>query len=168
MPTEPKAAGETRAVGTTRWLSDDEQDAWRAYIGLAKMLMRQLDRDLHPFGLTTNDYEILVELSESPGHRLRMTELACRTAQSRSRLSHQVNRMEARGLVRRDACDGDRRGTFAVITPRGMAVIERVAPHHVESVRRHFIDHVPAGQLGAFAKTFRPLLEALRTTVERD
>ena len=62
------------------------------------MLMRQLDRDLHPFGLSTNDYEILVELSEAPGTRLRMTELADLTAQSRSRLSHQITRMETKGL----------------------------------------------------------------------
>src|SRR6516225_6792829 len=98
MPTEPQAAGDTRAAVDPRWLTADEQKAWRAYIRLAKMLMRQLDRDLHPFGLTTNDYEILVELSESPGHRLRMTELADRTAQSRSRLSHQISRMELKDL----------------------------------------------------------------------
>ena len=58
------------------------------------MLMRQLDRDLHPFGLSTNDYEILVELSEAPGTRLRMTELADLTAQSRSRLSYQVDKQK--------------------------------------------------------------------------
>ncbi|MGH3168585.1 MAG: hypothetical protein ACRDN0_22225, partial [Trebonia sp.] len=56
--------GDDRAPGghDVRWLTASEQDAWRAYIRLAKMLMRQLDRDLHPFGLSTNDYEILVEL----------------------------------------------------------------------------------------------------------
>src|SRR5215467_1217754 len=99
MPTEPQADGQTRTQ--TRWLTATEQEAWRAYIRLAKMLMRQLDRDLHQFGLSTNDYEILVELSEAPGNRLRMTELADLTAQSRSRLSHQITRMEAKGLVGR-------------------------------------------------------------------
>ena len=78
--------------------------------------MRQLDRDLHPFGLSMHDYEILVELSEAPRSRMRMTELADRTAQSRSRLSHQINRMETRGLVTREGCEGDKRGTFAVLT----------------------------------------------------
>jgi DNA-binding MarR family transcriptional regulator len=168
MPTEPTAAGETRAAADPRWLTADEQAAWRAYIRLAKMLMRQLDRDLHPFGLTTNDYEILVELSESPSHRLRMTELADLTAQSRSRLSHQVTRMEARGLVYRDACDGDKRGTFAVITPRGLAVIERVAPYHVESVRRHFIDQISPEQLAMLTEAYVPVLETLRKTRDRD
>jgi DNA-binding MarR family transcriptional regulator len=168
MPTEPKAAGDVRAAAEPHWLTAAEQDAWRAYIRLAKMLMRQLDRDLHPFGLTTNDYEILVELSESPDHRLRMTELADLTAQSRSRLSHQITRMEARGLVHRDACDGDKRGTFAVITPRGLATIERVAPHHVESVRRHFMDQVPAEQLPTLTQACQPILETLRKTRDRD
>jgi DNA-binding MarR family transcriptional regulator len=162
MLTEPRTEGEPR------WLTSDEQNAWRAYIRLAKLLTRQLDRDLHPFGLSTNDYEILVELSEAPGHRLRMTELADLTAQSRSRLSHQITRMEARELVRRDACDGDKRGTFAVITPRGMKTIERVAPHHVESVRRHFIGQFSPQQLGMLNEAYQPVLARLRKIRGRD
>ena len=63
-----------------------------------------------------HDYEIIVELSEAPQNRLRMTDLADRTAQSRSRLSHQINRMESKGLVVREGCGGDKRGTFAVLT----------------------------------------------------
>ena len=168
MPTEPTAPGDTRAAAAPRWLTADEQAAWRSYLRLAKMLMRQLDRDLHPFGLTSNDYEILVELSESPSHRLRMTELADLTAQSRSRLSHQVTRMEARGLVHRDACDGDKRGTFAVITQRGLAIIERVAPFHVESVRRHFIDQISPEQLAMLTEAYDPVLDTLRKTRDRD
>jgi DNA-binding MarR family transcriptional regulator len=167
MPTEPVAADDTRPAAH-RWLTADEQTAWRAYIRLAKMLMRQLDRDLHPFGLTTNDYEILAELSESPGHRLRMTELADLTAQSRSRLSHQVARMQARGLIHRDACDGDKRGTFAVVTPRGLAIVERVAPSHVDSVRRNFLDQVSPEHLALLSEAFQPALDNLRKTRDRD
>jgi DNA-binding MarR family transcriptional regulator len=163
MPTEPCRTG-----GEPHWLTADEQNAWRAYIRLAKLLMRQLDRDLHPFGLSLNDYEILVELSEAPGHRLRMTELADRTAQSRSRLSHQITRMEAKGLVRRDACDGDKRGMFAVVTPSGVQTIERIAPNHVESVRQHFIDQLSPEQLGALNDTYQPVLERLRKIRDRD
>jgi DNA-binding MarR family transcriptional regulator len=156
------------SVDDVRWLSEPEQEAWRAYIRLAKMLMRLLDRDLHPFGLSTNDYEILVELSEAPDHRLRMTELADRTAQSRSRLSHQVTRMEAKGLIRRDACPGDKRGTFAVITPRGIATIERVAPFHLESVRRHFMDHLSPEQLSMLTDAYRPVLNQIRDIRDLD
>ncbi len=168
MTTQPGADGAALARDDTRWLSDDEQRAWGTYIRLAKMLMRQLDRDLHPFGLSTNDYEILVELSEAPGNRLRMTELADLTAQSRSRLSHQITRMEDKSLVRREGCEGDKRGTFAVITERGLAVIEQVAPSHVDSVRRHFMDHVPAEYLGVLTDIYQPVLERLRKVRDRD
>ena len=171
MPTEPVTAGSVTAASAqagTPWLTAEEQRAWRAYIRLAKMLMRQLDRDLHSYGLSTNDYEILVELSEAPGNRLRMTELADLTAQSRSRLSHQITRMEVRGLVRREGCDGDKRGTFAVITARGTALIERAAPSHVESVRRHFIDQVAPEHLGMLTGAYEPVLDRLRKVRDRD
>ena len=167
MPTEPSADGVPR-TSAPRWLTDDEQRAWRAYIQLAQLLMRQLDRDLHPFGLSMHDYEILVELSEAPRNRLRMTELADRTAQSRSRLSHQVSRMESRGLVVREGCEGDKRGTFAVLTERGAEIIGQVAPHHVASVRRHFIDQFAADGLGALTEACEPVLDRLRKTRERD
>jgi len=168
MTTQPRTDGAAQARGDIRWLSDDEQRAWGTYIRLAKMLMRQLDRDLHPFGLSTNDYEILVELSEAPGKRLRMTELADLTAQSRSRLSHQITRMEVKDLVRREGCEGDKRGTFAVITGRGLATIERVAPSHVDSVRRHFMDQIPAEYLDVIADAYQPVLERLRKVRDRD
>jgi DNA-binding MarR family transcriptional regulator len=167
MPTEPLADGAPQA-GLPRWLTDEEQRAWRAYIQLAQLLMRQLDRDLHPFGLSMHDYEILVELSEATRNRLRMTELADRTAQSRSRLSHQVSRMESRGLVVREVCEGDKRGTFAVLTELGSETIGRVAPHHVASVRRHFIDGLAADGLGTLTDACEPVLDRLRKTRDRD
>ena len=168
MPTEPRTDGASQPRDDTRWLSDEEQRAWGSYIRLAKMLMRQLDRDLHPFGLSTNDYEILVELSAAPRNRLRMTELADLTAQSRSRLSHQISRMEVKGLVRRESCDGDKRGTFAVVTDRGLAIIERVAPSHVDSVRQHFVDQLTPAQLAVLTEAYEPILERLRKVRDRD
>ena len=154
--------------GQPRWLTPDEQQAWRATVHLSQLLMRQLDRDLNAHGLNGHDYEILVELCEAPEHRLRMTELADATSQSRSRLSHQISRMENRGLVRRDDCEGDKRGTFAVLTAEGMAAIERVAPHHVENVRRHFIDRLSPRQLEEIRDAFAPVVEYLRKIRDRD
>ncbi len=167
MPTEPPADGAPRS-GPPRWLTDEEQRAWRAYITLAQLLMRQLDRDMHPFGLSMHDYEILVELSEAPAHRLRMTELADRTAQSRSRLSHQISRMESRGLVCRADCEGDKRGMFAVLTDNGEATIKSVAPAHVASVRQHFIDQFATGQLTALTDACQPVIDRLRGLRDRD
>ncbi len=154
--------------GQPRWLTPEEQQAWRATVHLSQLLLRQLDRDLDVHGLSRHDYEILVELSEAPDHRLRMTELADASSQSRSRLSHQVTRMENRGLVRRDECEGDRRGTFAVLTAEGMATIERVAPDHVENVRRHYIDRLSPRQLEEIREAFGPIVEYLRKIRDRD
>ncbi len=154
--------------GRPRWLSDEEQQAWRATINLAQLLVRQLDRDLNAHGLSGNDHEILVQLSEAPDNRLRMTDLADATSQSRSRLSHQISRMEARGLVRRDDCEGDKRGTFAVLTREGLATIEQVAPDHVEHVRRHFIDRLSPRQLDEVRDAFAPIVEYLRKIRDRD
>ena len=167
MPTEPLTDGVPR-TSPPRWLTDEEQRAWRAYIRLAQLLMRQLDRDLNPFGLSMHDYEILVELSEAPHRRMGMTELADRTAQSRSRLSHQISRMEAKSLVSRENCEGDKRGTFAVLTQHGAATISEVAPHHVASVRRHFIDQLGSLELTTLTGAFEPLLADLLLTRERD
>jgi DNA-binding MarR family transcriptional regulator len=115
-----------------------------------------------------HDYEILVELSEAPLNRMRMTELADRTAQSRSRLSHQINRMETRGLVTREGCEGDKRGTFAVLTEHGLATISQVAPHHVASVREHFLDQIDPAELAAATDAYEPVLEKLRLIRDRD
>jgi len=154
--------------GQPHWLTDEEQQAWRATVGLSQLLLRQLDRDLAAYGLNGRDYEILVELSEVPDHRLRMTDLADATSQSRSRLSHQITRMEKRGLVRRDDCEGDKRGTFAVLTKAGFEAIERVAPYHVENVRRHYIDRLTPQQLEEIRSTFQPIVDYLRKIRDRD
>ena len=146
----------------TRWLSDEEQRAWRAHLDVNRLLMYQLERDLQPFGLTMNDYEILVNLSESDEHRLRMSDLAASTLQSKSRLSHQITRMEKAGLVRRESCEEDKRGLFAVLTETGWETMRHVAPHHVESVRRHFIDRMPPEDLEHLHATLSPIAEKLR------
>jgi|SRR5579875_3537653 DNA-binding MarR family transcriptional regulator len=165
----------TRQPGTgaasgdqVRWLAPGEQRAWRAHLATCKLLARQLDRDLQPFGLGINDYEILVVLSEAPCRRLRMTELADATAQSRSRLSHQISRMEAGGLVRRDSCPGDKRGLYAVLTDHGMDTLRRVAPHHVDSVRRHFISLLTGEQLAAISEGYETVTAHLRQIRDRD
>ena len=154
--------------GQPHWLTDEEQQAWRATVQLSQMLLRQLDRDLTAHGLNGRDYEIMVELSEAPEHRLRMTDLADATTQSRSRLSHQITRMEKRGLVRRDDCEGDKRGTFAVLTRAGFEAIERVAPHHVEQVRRHYIDRLTPRQLEEIRSAFQPIVDYLKKIRDRD
>nr|WP_225311323.1 MarR family transcriptional regulator [Microbispora cellulosiformans] len=145
-----------------RWLTPHEQRAWRAHLAAHRLLFLQLDRELQGSGLSLNDYEILVNLSESPGRRMRMSELADATIQSRSRLSHQISRMEAAGLVTREECEDDRRGTFAVLTDQGWEMIRRVAPDHVDSVRRHFIDLMTPEQVSALERIYAPVIDHLQ------
>lgn len=147
----------------TRWLTDEEQRTWRTHLDVSRLLMYQLERDLQPFGLTNNDYEILVNLSESVDRRMRMSDLATATLQSKSRLSHQITRMENVGLVRREHCDTDKRGLFAVLTEHGWQTMQEVAPHHVASVRRHFIDLLSPESLAALQKSLGPVADHLRT-----
>ncbi|MDQ1008245.1 MarR family winged helix-turn-helix transcriptional regulator [Streptomyces sp. NPDC002867] len=146
----------------TRWLTDDEQCTWRTHLEVNKLLMHQLEKDLQPFGLTNNDYEILVNLSESADQRMRMSDLAAATLQSKSRLSHQITRMENAGLVRRENCESDRRGLYAVLTDEGIATMQKVAPHHVASVRKHFIDLLTPEALADLRESLTPVAEHLR------
>ncbi|AVZ75350.1 MarR family transcriptional regulator [Streptomyces lunaelactis] len=146
----------------TRWLTDAEQCAWRTYLDVNRLLTYQLEKDLQPFGLTNNDYEILVNLSESPDRRMRMSDLATATLQSKSRLSHQITRMENAGLVRRENCESDRRGLYAVLTDGGTETMQKVAPHHVASVRKHFIDMLTPEALADLRESLGPVAEHLR------
>jgi DNA-binding MarR family transcriptional regulator len=147
-----------------RWLNEREQHAWRGTIAGAILLVDQLDRDLRAaHDLTLADYEILVHLSEADDDRLRMSELADAALVSRSRLTHRVNRLSERGLVEREACPTDKRGTYAVLTPVGRKLLEEAAPTHVESVRAHLIEHISPEQfdvigaaLGAVAEPLAP------------
>ncbi|MCZ4121415.1 MarR family winged helix-turn-helix transcriptional regulator [Streptomyces sp. H39-S7] len=147
----------------TKWLTEDEQRAWRTHLDVSRLLMHQLERDLQPFGLTNNDYEILVNLSESDDRRMRMSDLARVTLQSKSRLSHQITRMESTGMVRRENCESDRRGLYAVLTELGWDTMRKVAPHHVASVRENFIDLLPGDDLAALYRALAPVAEHLRS-----
>lgn len=150
---------------TTRWLDEDEQRAWRAFLHATRSLHAQLDRELQrETGLSHGYYEILVHLSEAPERTARMSELAGRSRSSRSRLSHAVARLEEQGWVRRESCEGDRRGQLCRLTDEGFRVLEQAAPVHVEGVRTHLFDQLtPAqvAQLGAISAALVAHLDGL-------
>jgi DNA-binding MarR family transcriptional regulator len=124
-----------------RWLSEDEDRAWRGWLTMSELLRAQIARDLQSdCGLSESDFAVLVHLSETPDDRMRMTELADALGWSKSRVSHQCSRMAARKLLAREGCPEDARSAYAVLTPIGRVEIQRAAPLHVESVRRHLID----------------------------
>jgi DNA-binding MarR family transcriptional regulator len=136
-----------------RWLEPDEQAVWRAFLDVSRLLFEQMNRQLSDeAGMSLAEYEILVQLSEAPGRRLRMSELADRVVSSRSRITHTVGRMEERELVHREACADDGRGVLCVLTDAGFARLEATAPGHVETVRTLMfdpLDPADAEHLGA-------------------
>ncbi len=146
-----------------RWLSDAEQQTWRAWLEVMRLLPVKLEDRMHErHDLNFTDYQVLVELSESEENRLRMTELANRTLLSKSRLSHQIGRMEKVGLVERQDCPSDRRGAFAVITERGWDVLRSAAPGHVEDVREMFIDLMSPQEVTVVGQAMGIIAEKLR------
>lgn len=150
-------------MDSTPWLTPGEDRAWRAWLAMAERLRSQVGRDLQAdSGLSEPDYMVLVHLSEAEGHRMRMNDLAFRLNWSKSRLSHQLARMQARGLVRRDECPSDARGAFAVLGADGLGEIERAAPKHVASVRRHLIDVLDEAQLEQLAAIAERVVDHLR------
>ena len=151
----------TEREAPVRWLTEAEQEAWRGFITGARRLLDRLDTDLKAQGLTHDDYGVLVALSEAPDDRMRMAELADRSVESRSRLSHHVGRLESRGLVERQTCPEDGRGAFAVLTPDGREAIEALAPHHVAGVRRWFVDQLTPAELEVIGGAFRRIDAAI-------
>src|SRR3954468_19663620 len=140
------------AGDSTKWLSPDEQRAWRNYLEATKVLFDALDRQLQrDADMPHAYYEILVRLSEADARSLRMSELADRTLSSRSRLSHAVARLEERGWVVREECPTDRRGQVARLTDQGFATLAAAAPGHVNAVRDYVIDVLSAEQLDHLA-----------------
>jgi DNA-binding MarR family transcriptional regulator len=136
-----------------KWLTDEEQRAWRAYRRMVLLVDAEVARELsHDSGLSMPDYQVLSALSESADLRCRLSELATSMQWSASRLSHHVSRMEQRGLVRRADCASDARGAFVVVTDQGLGAIRRAAPDHVASVRRHLIDLLTPEQIAALSE----------------
>jgi DNA-binding MarR family transcriptional regulator len=144
------------------WLDETEARAWRGYMRMRTLLHAQIVRDLaREAGLSGPDYDVLSNVSEAPGRRARLGDLAARMAWSRSRLSHHITRMERRGLVTREDCTSDGRGAFVVLTDAGWRAIRAAAPGHVASVRRHFIDLLSREQLDALAEISRTVVRPL-------
>ncbi|ANY09157.1 MarR family winged helix-turn-helix transcriptional regulator [Pseudonocardia sp. HH130630-07] len=134
----------------TRWLDDDEQATWRAFLAAQRLVSDKVERRLQSSaGMPQAYYEILVRLSEAPDRTLRMSVLADSALASRSRVSHAVARMEESGWIDRRSCPTDRRGQLAHLTDAGFAVLAAAAPDHVESVREAVFDGLtPAQQQG--------------------
>lgn len=144
------------------WLTADEQRAWRTYVRMSSLLPAQLNRQLQrDSGLTLPEYEVLVQLSEAPDHLLRPYQICDALNWEQSRLSHQLTRMQRRGLVVRQECEADGRGAFVVLTPAGASAIDSAAPGHVAAVRDLIFDRLTGDQRAAFEQACSAIIEAL-------
>jgi DNA-binding MarR family transcriptional regulator len=147
----------------TRWLTPTEARAWRGYRTMRGLLDLRLARDLaRDSGLSEPDYDVLSTLGETDGNRMRLTELAAHMLWSNSRLSHHIARMEQRGLVTRDPCPDDGRGSLVGLTAAGRAAIAEAAPRHVGSVREHFVDLLSDDDLRTLADITERVVAKLR------
>ncbi|MFE7268679.1 MarR family winged helix-turn-helix transcriptional regulator [Streptomyces sp. NPDC057592] len=145
-----------------RWLDSREAAVWKKYRDLQRQLQSSLDRQLaRDSVLSGADYAVLAPLSESPDDVLRARDLQAELGWERSRLSHQISRMEKRGMVAREPCEDDARGSMVRMTAQGRAAIEGAAPQHVETVRRYFFDPLSPDEVETLSVLFDRLLDSL-------
>ncbi len=150
------------AGAAPRWLDEREQAVWRSFLAMRSQLDVLLGRELQEqSGLSNADFSVLVQLSEHPETRMRVLELARALQWEKSRLSHQLTRMQQRGLVDRSNCVEDRRGAWILLTAQGLAAVEAAAPRHVESVRRYLFDVLSAEQVAALGDVARAVLDRI-------
>ena len=149
-------------VTEPRWLDEHQQRAWRSYLAMNAQLNARLHRQLQAdSGLSLADFAVLVQLTDSPDERVRVLELAQALQWEKSRLSHHLARMQRRGLIARQDCPEDARGTFIVLTPPGRKAIEDAAPRHVDTVRDLVFDQLTPDQVDTLHTIAKQVLARL-------
>ena len=148
-------------MASPKWLNATEITAWRAFITTSGDLIRTIEKDLERFGLDFGDYQLLVMLSEAPDHRLRMCDLADTLRLSRSGLTRRMQGVMKTKLVARTQSKEDARSAIAQLTPKGMALLKRAAPHHVANVRRQMIDLLTDSEAKAIGTAFTKIARHL-------
>jgi len=146
------------------WLNPREDRAWRAFMHAHHQLVVHLNRGLQESGLSGADYEILAVLSALDEDRMPAHELCTTLGWEKSRVSHQVRRMQKDGLISREPNPDDARSTMVRLLPAGRAAIEKAAPRHVADVRRNFIDLLTPAELDMLAALNERVLRHLAET----
>ncbi|MGB3762168.1 MAG: MarR family transcriptional regulator [Ornithinimicrobium sp.] len=155
------------AAGDVRWLDEPEQRAWRAWLRGYRLLMVALEDGLAGSGVRMGEYEVLSMLGEAPEGRMRMSALADKVVQSRSRLTHTAKRLEGLGLVQRERIVRDGRGVEVAVTQAGYDLLERVAPMHLDTVRDCFVDQMSREELLHMGEIMRRVIVATRDRPEQ-
>ena len=156
-------------MAKTRWLDKRQAHLWRTWLRVNQELPGLLAELINQeSGLSAAEYAVLVPLSESADGTLRARDLGREIFWDRSRLSHQVTRMEKRGLVAREECEEDARGAMVRITPAGRAAIEGAAPGHAEATQRYFFDLLSDKEIKVLTNVFERVLANLDCEDDRD
>lgn len=138
----------TSQPAVTPRASDWRIGIWRGFLRAHATVVRELERELLTgAGLPLAWYDVLLQLAEAPGRRLRMAELADRVLLSRSGLTRLIDRLQAEGLVRREPSPDDARGTYTVLTPAGFERLRAAAPVHLAGIRDHWLAHFSDDEL---------------------
>ncbi|GAA3730834.1 MarR family transcriptional regulator [Leifsonia bigeumensis] len=140
----------------------EEWAVWRKFYAMRRQLDRALEDQLQrDAGISGPDYEILLALFESPQRRLRSRDLTARIGWEKSRISHQVTRMEARGLVERSECEDDLRGTWIELTTQGRRAVLGAMREHTTAIRGLFFDVLTPEELSSLQAVSERVLEAI-------
>lgn len=134
-------------------LDPEDWALWRLFLAAEARLTLQIDRQLQQdSGLAQGEYGTLAAIVETPGHALRIGELAARLGWEKSRVSHLVTRMQRRGLIERTAAAEDGRGTRITVTAKGRRTLLSAVRGHAAEVRRAFLDHIEPGDRAALER----------------
>lgn len=140
-------------------LSSAEGGAWGGFLRAHATIVRKLDAELkEAFGLPLSSYEVLLHLSWAPGHRMRMGELAESVLLTLGGVTRLISRLESEGLVRREPCPEDRRGTYALLTKLGLARLDEAHPTHLAGVHKLFLEHFSEEELKTMGEYWRRVL----------
>ncbi|MCU1435804.1 MAG: MarR family transcriptional regulator [Pseudarthrobacter sp.] len=147
----------------TQWLDERETGVWRGFLEASQQMAAAMDRQLvRESQLSGAEFAVLVSLSEHADGMVRARDLGRSLGWDRSRLSHLLKRMEARGLLERKNCPSDARGLDVEITVDGRKAIQHAAPGHVEFVRTHFFDRLTRAEQDALASVSRKIIASLQ------
>jgi DNA-binding MarR family transcriptional regulator len=147
---------------STPAVTADEWRSWRAFNSMRRQLDLALERRLQQdAAISAADYSVLITLFDSPDKQLRARELGAALSWEKSRLSHQVSRMEKRGLVERRECDTDARGTWVTLTTGGSRAVLGAMRDHTAALRKHFFDALTADELAVMLTASTKIMESM-------
>jgi len=155
-------------VREPQWLSPDELATWKSMSLMQLQLTALLNRRLNALGISYQDYLVLAGLADQPDGQRRVVELGAELGWEKSRASHHITRMCARGLVTKVPCPTDQRGLLVVLTDEGRRLAQAVAPHHVADVRQLFFDHVQPDEQFSLLALSQRVLAAIATLGDVD